>query len=394
MLSHARRIVALAAVGALIMGACSEAGPDPAEDPKGALVTSIDALQDQEALSVTLSIESDPESLQALGSQSGSELSSDNAQKILDSSLTIVAVKGEDPDDSRAQVVVNVAGNDAAVEMRFLDKTLFVRADAKGLAEEFGQDPASLDALGQQAAAQGLDFVEPALNGEWLAFEGLDQLAQQFGGAAASPNVQQEQLIDDLSEAFKSAAKVTSEGEDDVGTHLVATVPLRDVYEKLLEDAGSLTQAVPGATLPPASEVPDESITVDTWVEDGRLTQVELDFLQFAKFAEEDVPEGVNRLAFKIALNEFDGEITAPEGAVDVDLQELMRSFTGVTGVGGATGTDQGGTAGSGEIPGLPGVSCADLASQDPSTIKAALESDPELLKSVDQACPELGLAP
>ena len=386
-----RRLGFLAVAGALVLSACSDDTAQQAEeDPKGTLVDSVNALADTDSLSFTLSLQSDPESLAALASEDGTELSSEDAQKILDSSLTIAARQGESEDDSQAQVIVNVAGNDA-VEMRFLDNTLFLRADVRGLAETFGQDPAALDAVGQQAAASGLDFVEPALDGEWLALTGFEQLAEQFGGAAPSPSAeQQEQLIKALSDAFESTAEVTSEGEDDVGSHLVVTVPLRDIYEKLSENAESLTGSVPGASLPPASEVPDENVTLDAWVRDGRLAQLELDFVQFAQLADEDVPEGVDRLALRIALEEFEEEITAPEGAVDVDLQEVLQAVGG--GLGGATGGTGGTTTG--EIPGLPGVTCEQLAAQGAEAVKAALAADPNLLQQVDQACPELGLNP
>ncbi len=387
------RVTLLLVAGALVLSACS--GDDTAqqaeEDPKGTLVDSINALADTDSLSVTLSLQSDPESLAALASEDGTELSSEDAQKILDSSITIAARKGESEDDGQAQVTVNVAGNDA-IEMRLLDQTLFLRADARGLAETFGQDPATLDALGQQAAAAGLDFVEPALNGEWLALEGLDQLAQQFGGAAPTPSAeQQEQLLRDLSDAFESTGEVTSEGEDDVGSHLVVTVPLRDIYEELLDNAESLTGSVPGASLPPASEVPDEEVTLDAWVRDGRLAQLEVDFLQFAEMSDEEVPEGVERFALRLSLEEFDEEIAAPEDAVDVDLQQLLQAVGG--GLGGPPADPGGGTT-TGEIPGLPGVTCEQLAAQNPEDIKAALQADPNLLQQVDQACPELGLNP
>lgn len=394
MRGRASRLVVLVAVGALFLGACSDDAADKAEeDPKGALVDSVNSLGEMDSLSVTLSLQSDPESLSALAAEDGGELSSEDAQKILDSSLTISARKGEEPDQGQAQVIVNVAGNDA-VEMRVVDQTLYLQADAPALVETFGQDPAVLDAVGQQAAASGLDFVEPALNGEWLAIQGLDQLAEQFGGVAPSPNAeQQEQFIKDLSEAFESTAEVTSEGEDDVGSHLVATLPVRDLYEKLLENAESLTGAVPGTSLPPASEVPDEDVTVDAWVTDGRLSQVEIDFLQFAEISGEEVPEGVERFAFRVALDEFEGEVAVPEGAVDVDLQEVMQLLGAGAGLDTSTGGGQTTGGGGDTIPGL-GVTCAELATQNPDDLQAFLSSDPSLLDQVAQACPELGLQP
>lgn len=388
---HARRLIVFVALGALLLGACSDDAADRAEeDPKGTLVDSLNNLGDMDSVSITMSLQSDPESLANLAAEDGTQLSSEDAQKILDSSLTIAARKGDEPDQGQAQVIVTVAGNDA-IEMRFLDQTLYVQVDAQGLVETFGQDPAALDAVAQQAAASGLDFVEPAVNGEWLAIQGFEQLAEQVGGGLPSPSAeQQEQFINDLSEAFESTAEVTSEGEDDVGAHLVATLPVRDLYEKLLENAESLTGTVPGAELPPVDEVPDENVSVDVWVSDDRVSQVEFDFLQVAEISNEEIPEGVDNLAFRIVVDEFEEEITVPEGAVDVDIQELLQ----LGGLGGGVDTSTGGgttTGGDDTIPGL-GVTCEELSTQNPDDLKAFLSADPNLLDQVDQACPELGL--
>jgi len=57
----------------------------------------------------------------------------------------------------------------------------------------------------------------------------------------------QEQLLNALSDAFKNTARVTSEVEEDDGTHLVATVPLRDAYRELAQNE-SLTPAIPGVS--------------------------------------------------------------------------------------------------------------------------------------------------
>ncbi|MEA2433506.1 MAG: hypothetical protein QOG54_963 [Actinomycetota bacterium] len=350
-----KKLLSLVAVLALLGAACggSGDGPDPAEDPKGALVSSFEGLQGG-SHTIVFTIQSTPESLNALASDSGgSGMTPEDAQKILDSSLTVSA-EGEG-EDAKAQVLVNVAGSEGAVEMRVIGKDFYLRADVMGLMEQFGADTSMLDGVAAQAEAQGLTFVRPALDGEWLGIKGLQDSLGQLTGGAATPTMDQQKIIDDITAAIQSKATVTSEGDDDVGTHLKVNLPIRDLYTELSGSFQSLTGSIPGAQLPDPSEIPDEDVVVDVWVDGSDLKQVEVDFLQFAALAGETVPDGVDQLAFRIAFADFSGDTSVPEGAVEVDPSVIFQSLLG--GLGGMPGST-GGTA----VPGGDtGFDCSQL---------------------------------
>jgi hypothetical protein len=329
-----RKIGAFLLAGAVLLGAC---GGDSSANPKEALTEALDNLGRRDAFSLTFTLQSDVDSLVAA---SKGDLAPEDAQKILDSSLTIAGNQAEDPADARALVVANVAGLDGAVEIRVVGGTLYARADAKGLAETFGQDPAQLDAFAQQASAGGLDFLAAAVNGDWISLSGLDQLSEQFG-APATPNPADVKALKAFADALEANSSVTSEGSEDAGEHLVVTVPLRAAYEHFLDLAGKLSAGVPLAELPPVSEVPDENLQIDVWVADGQVTQVEFDLVQLGRFEGSDMPKGIERLALRVAVEDFSGGVEEPPGATEVDLAQLMNMFMGgLSGGGGTVPTD------------------------------------------------------
>jgi hypothetical protein len=370
-----RKILISAVAAILLLGACGDEGPDPADDPKGALTGALEALNDYEGVTMTLRLDSDTGSLVALSEGS---LTDEQAQQIIDSSLTITSKQAEDPADAQAEITANIAGNETAFEMKVVDAVLYARADVAGIMETFGQDPSQLDQFEQQAAGQpGFEFVEQALNGEWIALKGFEEAMEQFGGQSAQPTEAQQQALETFTNALKESVKVEAGDAEGPGDHVIATVPLKEVYDSVVELQSQL--GTTGTTpLPPASDLPDEELRVDAWIDGGRVTQFGLDFKQFAEWeGAEEIPEGADRLSLLLELEEFTGDVEAPEGATEVDLNQIMQSILGTTG-----GLDTG----------AGGTDTADLCAQ----IEAQLEGQPQ--EVVDQMvdlygaqCPGLG---
>jgi hypothetical protein len=276
-------------------------------------------------------------------------------------------------------MVVNVAGEDD-FEMKGVDKVLYLRADVEGLVETFGGDPNQIAAGVEQAEAQGLTFVRPAAEGEWISIEGLDEAARQMTGLTPPSLPDQQQFIDDLTASFKENATVTSEGQEDVGEHLVVSVPLRATYESFVESFSELSQQIPVGQLPPASEVPDEAVVMDVWVDDERVTQLLFDVIQFVELADdvEDAPEDAE-FAFLAEIEEFDDEIEVPEDAVAVDPQQIFGLF-GSMFMGGMGGMDSGSAGSSAPAGDLgAGFNCDDLKGAPPEVLSQFAEECPEL---------------
>ena len=322
-----RSLLAVAA-SVMLLAACG--GDGAGGDPKQALADAFRGLGGAEGLTVTLTAQSTPESLQALAESEGDQLDADLAAKILGSSVTVSGKTATDPADAQQEMTVNVAGNEDAVEIKVIANTLYVRADVSALLETFEQDAASLDAFVQQAEASGLDFVRPAVDGEWLSISGLDAMQEQFGMGQPSPNaVELERVFDGFAEEIESKATVTEGDVEGPGTHLIAEIGAREAVDSFLDLARELGQAIPPNAMPSPSDVPDREIRVDAWVEDDFVRQIELDILQFAAFEGEDVPEGVERLALRLGIDEFDDEVEPPGDAVQVDPNQVLQVLFG-----------------------------------------------------------------
>lgn len=371
-----KKALALAVISALLMGACA-GGDAPSEDPKAALISAMENTGSAEGLTFTLSLQSTPESLDAMARADGggSGLAEEDAERFLDSSVTI-STRGSG-EEGAFEMVVNVAGQDD-FEMKAIDEVLYLRADVEGLVETFGGDPSEIDTGVQQAEAQGLDFVRPAAEGEWVSIAGLKETTQQITGQSPPPVPEQEQLIEDLTASFRENATVTSEGVEDFGEHLVVSVPLRDTYENFVEDFARLGRQLPVGQLPDAAEVPDEKVTMDVWVDDDQVTQILFDLIQVARLTRDtEVPKEVKEFGFLAQIEEFDDEIKVPEDAVAIDPQQIF----GLLGSMFMNGMGAGGSAGQAP-PGSDlgaGFNCDDLKGAPPEVLSQFAEECPEL---------------
>jgi hypothetical protein len=326
-----RKVTTLLCASLLVLTACggSSGSSSGAENE---FFKAIDNLKGS-GQTITLSLDSTVASLQALSQDSSTTLTSDTAQKILDSSFSISGNGASNPQDAQSQIVLTVAGSDD-FEMRVVDQVIYIRADVHSLLSTFGQDPSKADAIAQKAAASGFSFVSSLVQGKWIALEGLSELAQSLGGASPSASTAQlGQIETQLLDAFKNAATVTKEGTDSVGDHLVASFPLRELASKLIDSLKTINP-VAAQTAPDLSKVPDKDVKLDAWVKDGSLVQLEFDFLQINDLVSNDsdkLPAGMDKLALKVALAPFSGSVEAPSGAVQVNIQELLQSIIGTT---------------------------------------------------------------
>lgn len=304
-------------------------------DAKDVLVDSVRRLEDTKAISTTFTLQSTPESLQALAEDEGDTLDSEDASLILGSSMTLSSVQGSEVSTGGAsEMLIDLDGVDA-LDVRVIGQDFYARSDVRGVAEAFGQDAAALDQVAAQASAQGLAFLEPAVDGEWLALKGFSEVGKSMTGGDTAPTLEQQKAFDDLVDSLTKSAKVTDEGTEQAGSHLVATLPLREVYNDYSELLRKLPSSAAGQSdLPAVGELPrDGEIIIDAWVKDGALTQLEVDFLQFADEADEPVPENVDELALRMTIDELEGTITDPPDAFEVDVQQVLGAF-GATGGG------------------------------------------------------------
>ncbi|MDQ3982198.1 MAG: hypothetical protein M3271_05900 [Actinomycetota bacterium] len=379
-----RRVAALLVAGALLSGACSDdPGEAAAENPKQAFADALDALAEYEGVTAVVTIEGDPDDLAV------ADTPPEVAEKVLNSSLTISS-RGSTPEDAQAEIVVNVDGNEDAVELRMVEQSLYTRADVRELVDDFGGDSAEIEAAAEQFSAQGFGWAQALVDGEWIGIEGLDRAVEQITGQQ-QPADQEEAaaVLDQVTLILEQNASVASEGTDDVGAHLVVSVPVRETVQDLvgaLQGIGGLpTGALPTEGL---QDVPEGDIPIDVWIDDGRLVQLELDFVAIARELGEKPPDGVDRLGLRMTIDEFTDEIEAPADFEAIDLEEILQGvfggFAGQTEIPAPPGRDV-------VIPGL-GLACSDLQTLGPDEIRTFVEASgqPEAFATIRRECPEL----
>lgn len=382
-----RKWLVLSIVAALFLGACSNE-PSPEEDPKAALVSAFEKIGELDASTVTVTIQSTSESLVAA---SEGDLTPELAETILGSSLTITGANADDPENQNASIALSVPDTDG-VEILVIGTDLYLRADVRGLVELAGQDPAQIDAFLQSPQAQQAPFLEAAANGEFIKIEGADQLGAAAGADPGALAEQQKKLFEEFGKSIEQEADVTSEGSDDVGDHLVVSIPLRSLVQRFTDLAGELGAPLPPGSVPPESEIPEGDIVMDVWVSDGRIVQIEFDIVQLGEEFGGVAPEGVEDFRLRLELSEEAEEVTAPEGATTVTSEELMGLIFGGFGgeMGGDTptldetpGGDDLGGGGGGELD------CSLYEGLPPETFDGLPQ---ETLDQLEQLCP--GLVP
>jgi hypothetical protein len=318
-----RALRSIVAAACLVLAGCG--GSSGAGGPQETLDTALEHLREAPGITARVTLRSTPESLQALAADGSKSLSLEDARKILDSSLTVSGSNSDDPAEASSRIVVEAAGRNS-LEVRVVDQTLYVQADVPYLLETFGQPPAAAQAFVQQATAAGLSFVGPFVEGRWIALQGFDRFMQQSGNE--TPSAEQKKALDDLLEALRSSASVTSAGEDPAGEHLVVRVNLRDVARHVADAAGALGQSVPTGGLAPEG-VPDKEVALDLWVQDDSVSRIEFDLLQVPRLGDEEIPDGVEALTLRVDLSEFSGEVEVPGDAIPVDPAQVMQAFMG-----------------------------------------------------------------
>lgn len=320
-----RRIGAVVVVMGVAVAACGKAAEVVA--PRIAVREAAQSTFDKHQGRFTLSLVGEEADLASL-----MEPAEDEARfvNMLRDSRIVVSVDGGDEanlDDDRFALEVDLGDIDQAIELRMVDKTMYVRADVAGLVRLFEAEAGTLSEVVNQAREAGLGFVADAVAGKWLALD-LAPLEDMARGAAGEqggqiPELgapQLSKLLDALSATFGEDVDVKRLGQEDAGEHYSLTVPIRRVYERLVPVFGQLF-SMPGMVPPAATEVPDRSVSLDVWTEDGRINRGELDLGQFAPTP----PAG--RVALRVDFDKLDGDIKAPGDAVELNVMEIFSQL-------------------------------------------------------------------
>jgi hypothetical protein len=352
MLSKPRFLAAVASA-ALLATACGGGGSlDVESNPSQALSDAAQSLANSDALEAVFRLDADADDLAALAAEGGDELPADVAEVITNSSLRVRSQGSGD--DGQFEMAVIIDG-DESIEIRGIGQEIYIRADVRGLLDRFdttGTAAAELEAGLEQMQASGLDFVGAAVEGEWIHLTGVQQIMEMMqgfaGGQPDEAEVEQvtEQVKQRLQQFFSDEVEVSYIGSEDAGERVRATATGEELLalgEEVFALMGPLAAGFAGGQDPSAAidelraeagaDAENFTLPIDVWIDGDRISRVGFDLIAFAELNAEmmgedaEVPEGLDRLALVIDLNEFGDSIEAPDDAVEVNLFELFGQF-------------------------------------------------------------------
>lgn len=355
------RVAAFFSVAALAATACGGGTSlDVQSDPQGAVTAAFNGMGDWAGVSFTFRLDSDVESLVAMGE---GDMSPDLARTILDSRLTVKGHAGDDAADAtddEFEMVVKVGDLDG-LAMRMVDGALYMRADVRALLEKFdpsGGAATGMDQFLAQAPSMGMDFLPAAADGAWLKLEGFEEAAQMMAGMTGQPQPDPAEA-QAMAEAFMTAFQTFLDedvstayvGTDDAGEHVRLSTTgdaALDLLEELVGMAGPMMGNTGGVDPSFAIDElrreagPDAerlTIPLDVWIDGDTVSQVGFDVIAFADLNVDvwpdaaDKPEGLERFTVLLELDEFGGGVDAPSDPVVVNLMQMFGML--MSGLGG-----------------------------------------------------------
>lgn len=212
--------------------------------------------------------------------------------------------------------------------IRFVKQTLYLQVDLKDLLNTIGQAEAYRQLQG--AGAQLPGFASALVQGKWvsLPLSTLKSLTSAIPGASgitSTPDAgQAHHLLDSIQTLLTKDVTVTRTSSGGTDT-LTLTTNLRS----FAGDLASTFKSVPGAgaalSKADLGDVPDKNISLVATVTSGALSSLTFDLGQLAK-------SGKGTLPLQLSFTRSGSDISAPSGAVAVDLTQLgslLGAFSG-----------------------------------------------------------------
>ncbi|MER5768734.1 hypothetical protein [Streptomyces sp. NPDC001985] len=293
----------------------------------------------EKSLSFELGLDTDVKSIKALDADAapGDEVP-DEVAKLLTGARVSVSVQSKKPlADSGEKDFTGMAmklstPEGELVEYRVVDDFTYFRADMKAFAKLSGTPVPSADDLPAEAGP-----FKDVLSGKWVKVETkeLEKAGEELGAGAdaAEPSpapsldaATQKKIVKALKETIAREVEFKTADGKDGAERITATAPFRTLLTGLIDEIRPLSKELPpGAELPSAKdlkEVPNKKVAADFSLKNGELTEVSIDLSKLPEKAK------VDKFALTLRMGKGE-EATAPSGATEVKMDELMEGFFG-----------------------------------------------------------------
>jgi hypothetical protein len=241
---------------------------------------------------------------------------------------------------------VNAGNQPDLVQLDYLDKQIYARADVSSLASYAGT--AAHAEIQSFASSEGatFPFILKAVNGGWLHVDG--NAAYQFiktADPSAIPTVSPDagsKLISGLeAQLGKDVTAKRDAADPDLGDHIVVTGNVRTVGSDLVKAFASAESSVPGASklfadVDPSS-LPDKDVSFDVYVNDGAIDAVKFDVSQVLS-GQDKASLGGKPFDLELDVSRT-ASISAPSNPTTITTSQIVQLFESLGGAGGSDGT-------------------------------------------------------
>ncbi|MFH9727555.1 hypothetical protein ACH4M4_32005 [Streptomyces sp. NPDC017254] len=334
-----KTLTATAVVGAVLVGSAACGTVEQLSAGKK-LDQAFEKLGKEKSISFELDLDVDTKTLKLLDAESepepGEEIP-DDAAKLISGAKISVTVESKKPIDESDEkdfvgMAMKVSTPDGDLfEYRMVGDYTYVRSDIATLTKSIDIPLPRADELPEEAKG-----IKKALEGEWVKFntKELEKAGRDMGqepDAKPSPEPSldaktQKKLTDALRKVIAREVDFKTAGGEDGTEHITATAPFRTLVTELIGEIRPLAKDLPpGMDLPSDKDLkdaPDTKATADFTLKNGELTEVYVDLAKLT--------ENAKVTKFGLVLKMSGGtKPTAPAGATELDLEELMGGFFG-----------------------------------------------------------------
>lgn len=295
----------------------------------------------EKSISFELDLDVDAATLKQLDAESepepGDELP-DEAAELMSGAKISVTVESRKPiDESEEKDFVGMAmklsnPDGDLVEYRVVGDHTYIRSDVEALGKAMDTPMPPADELPPEAGG-----LKKVLEGEWVKFDTkeMEKIGEEMGqepGSEPAPEPSldaktQKKLLDALREVIAREVDFKTAGGEDGTEHITATAPFRTLITELIGEIRPLTADLPPGMVLPSDEdlkdAPDTKVRADFTLRNGELTEVYVDLAKLAESAK------VKKLGLVLKMS-AGTKPTAPAGATELNLDEIMGGFAGV----------------------------------------------------------------